>query len=142
MHWILLSLFSIAMQLPLAASAHINTEDFSVGKTTRAAFQHNTVFANQSLRSRQHEEKRWSRLEKRLTKINDRLSHSNQQRIEGLSDTTDRWFWLWTFGWGTGLLLTLLSGGAITSGFLGIVWMIGFGFGSASLIIWLLKRFQ
>jgi hypothetical protein len=142
MHRILLSLFSIVLHLPLAASAHINTEDFAPGKITLSAFPSSTICYDQSIHNIQLQKKKLLRLEKRLTKIKQRWSQSNQYSIEGFSDTTDRWFWLWTIGWGTGILITLLSGGAITSGFFGILWLVGFGFGSAALFVWLRKRFQ
>jgi hypothetical protein len=53
----------------------------------------------------------------------------------------DKWFWIWAIAWGAGILITVISGASIASGFLGIFWLSLFIIGSVALVIWLIKKF-
>ena len=73
------------------------------------------------------------------------------QRVD-FSDPVNKWMWFWIFGWGAGLLLSILAF-AIASG--GIYSGSGFGiaailatlswlawlFGTVALVVWLVKKF-
>lgn len=132
----------IALTGPAHANTRINTEDEKPGLISYSGFLSPGVYSEPSRKQLQREEKRLLRFEKRIVQYQQRMSDRQQSRIGGIGDTTDRWFWFWVIGWGAGLLLTIISGGTITTGALGIFWMLSFVFGSVSLIIWLLKRFQ
>jgi hypothetical protein len=88
------------------------------------------------MRSLRREERLLLRVENRLEKI----AAKPPARIRGFSDDTDKWFWLWAIGWGLGIVLLIVSGGALSSVFLSILWILGFVGGSAALIVWLIKR--
>ena len=124
------------------ASTCINTEDFKPGLLQQDELHYTARSSGQSNKQLQREENRLLRFEKRIVHMQQRIASRHQDRIEGIGDSTDRWFWFWVIGWGAGLLLTILSGGSLATGALGIFWILSFAIGSVSLIIWLLKRFQ
>lgn len=145
MHRMLLVLLPaaiIALTYPAHATTCINTEDEKPGLISSFELPPPAANSKQSLKELQREEKRLLRFEKRIVQFQQRMTARQESRIGGIGDSTDRWFWFWIIGWGAGLLLTIISGGTLTTGVLGIFWMLSFAFGSVSLILWLLKRFQ
>lgn len=120
-----------------AAAADINTEDFRPGRIQM----HEAVSASQMnapSKRLSRQEKKVNRVEKRLQRLEKMIT---KRGAPGLSDPDNRYFWYWIGGWGAGLLLTLLAGGAITSGGLAILWFTLFVGGAISLVLWLVKRF-
>ncbi len=60
------------------------------------------------------------------------------------SDPVNKWMWFWIFGWGAGLVLSILAAATVTSGF-GALWLLSslcWLAGSVSLVIWLVKKFS
>ena len=58
-------------------------------------------------------------------------------------DPVNKWMWFWIFGWGAGLLLSILGAATLFSGG-GILWILSYLcwlFGTVSLVIWLVKKF-
>lgn len=83
------------------------------------------------------------RAERRIERLHKyKASKRGQKLLGGINDPVDKWFWFWIIGWGTGLLLSILTGGALAGGGIGIIWFSLFVLGSISLIIWLLKKFR
>jgi len=114
----------------------INTEDHRAGQVSMAEWSDPATPTHATWRKMQREERRIERWERRI----ERYTTKTPDRLRGISDGTDRWFWLWTIGWGLGILLLILSGGALSSAFLGILWLLGFVGGTACLVVWLVKR--
>ncbi|MFZ1679264.1 MAG: hypothetical protein WAT91_18415 [Saprospiraceae bacterium] len=87
-------------------------------------------------------EKRLNRFENVLKHIN-KISKSGSAKHSGglFSDPVNRWFWLWIITWGAGILLLVVSAGALTSAAIGILWLLAFAVGSVALILWLVKKF-
>jgi hypothetical protein len=61
-----------------------------------------------------------------------------------LQDPVEKWMWFWIFGWGAGLVLSILAsavtfgtGFSIFWGLASLLWLAG----SVCLVIWLLKKF-
>jgi hypothetical protein len=121
---------------PASTARVINTEDYSPGIVRMDELVPPTPRTAAEMRSLRREERLLLRVEKRLEKI----AAKPPARIRGFSDDTDKWFWLWAIGWGLGILLLIVSGGALSSVFLSILWILGFVGGSAALIVWLIKR--
>ena len=119
----------------------INTEDHPASSVQMADLLPDLAPSPATLRAWKKEERHLRRVERKLTQMTRRsLSAEAPVRIGGLSDSTDRWFWIWTMGWGLGIVLLAISGGALTSGFLSILWLLGFVGGSIALMIWLIRR--
>lgn len=57
------------------------------------------------------------------------------------SDPVEKWFWFWIFGWGAGLLLSILIWTALP-GSLWFLSSLAWLFGTVSLVIWLVKKFS
>lgn len=114
----------------------INTEDLRAGQVSMAEWSDPAHPTPATWRKMQREERRIDRWERRI----ERYTTKAPDRLRGITDGTDRWFWLWTIGWGLGILLLILSGGVFSSAFLGILWLLGFVGGTACLVVWLVKR--
>ena len=98
--------------------------------------------AEKELKKPQREENRWLKLEEKINRFLERKNISSGEAAVGLlDDPVNKWFWFWIFGWSLGLIITLISGATVTTGFLGILWLLGFVGGSVALVIWLLKKF-
>jgi hypothetical protein len=140
----LLVIFSILLFQPLdlvrASETYINTEDHPDGAITQEQFILDQHSSRQELRNLQKEENRYQKLENKFKKIY-ASKQSRHHPINGFSDPVDKWFWIWAIGWGVGILITIISGASIASGFLGILWFSLFIIGSIALIIWLIKKF-
>ena len=141
---LLLVILSILIFQPFhplyASEPYINTEDHPEGAVTIEEFIIDQPASHHELRNLQQEEKRFQKLENKFKKIF-AARQSKHHSINGFSDPTDKWFWIWTIGWGAGILITIFSGASIASGFLGILWFSFFIIGSIALIIWLIKKF-
>lgn len=118
-----------------ASESVINTEDRPEGKI----YLHQPAPAvhGADLRTLKKEEQQLLRLENKLHK----LVNANAHHAGLFNDPVNKWFWLWIISWGAGIAITLLSGGTITAGVLGIVWLTSFIVGSIGLIVWLVKKF-
>jgi len=127
---------TLAARTPAVTAHVINTEDHAPGTVSMTDFVAPPPMTASDMRSLKREERLLLRIEKRLEKI----AAKPPARIRGLSDDTDKWFWLWAIGWGLGIVLLIVSGGALSSVFLSILWILGFVGGSAALIVWLIKR--
>ncbi|MGB3080269.1 MAG: hypothetical protein WBB31_14380 [Saprospiraceae bacterium] len=87
-------------------------------------------------------EKHLNRFEKVMQHLS-KISKSKSAKHSGglFSDPVNRWFWLWIITWGAGILLLVVSAGALTSAAIGILWLLAFAVGSIALILWLVKKF-
>jgi hypothetical protein len=123
-----------------AAEAIINTEDHPEGKVSLQDYIADKPASPEELRNLQQEEKRNLRFESKFKKLY--ASHrSKHHGINSIHDPVDKWFWIWTIGWGLGILITIISGASIASGVIGIIWFSFFILGSVALVIWLIKKF-
>jgi hypothetical protein len=126
----------------LSATIPVNTEDIVAGEICMYEMVYDKVLTKGEMKILRKEERKLLRTEKRMERFQRLLqSPKIQQRIGGLNDPVDRWFWFWIGGWGIGLLLTILTGGMLASGGIGILWFLFFVAGSVSLVVWLLKKF-
>ena len=136
----LLLLLIILPALSLKANTPcINTEDHPEGLTTMHEYILDHQTTRHEWRDLQKEEKRYQKFESRLQKLF--AKNAEQHSIGNIHDPVDKWFWVWTIGWGAGILITILSGASIASGFLGILWLSLFIIGSVALVVWLIKKF-
>ncbi len=133
---LILSGTTLIARQPDAPSRVINTEDYVPGTVSMDDLVPPSPRSAPDMRSLRREERLLLRVENRLEKI----AAKPPARIRGFSDDTDKWFWLWAIGWGLGIVLLIVSGGALSSVFLSILWILGFVGGSAALIVWLIKR--
>lgn len=136
---ILFLLFFILPQLSKAHAACINTEDHPDGLKTMHEYIQDHQVTQPELRVLQKEEKRFQKLESRLQKLF--AKKAEHRSLGNIHDPVDKWFWIWAIGWGAGILITIISGASIASGFLGILWLSLFIIGSVALVIWLIKKF-
>jgi len=123
-----------------ATDSFINTEDHPDGVCTMSAYIADRPVTTKELRKLRQEEKHYVQLESKLKKLYN-SSSSRHHGINNIHDPVDKWFWIWVIGWGLGILITIISGATIASGFLGILWFSFFIIGSIAMIIWLIKKF-
>jgi hypothetical protein len=138
----LLSAAFLYSQAPLFSNSAfiINVEDHPRSHISMNAYVSDQLTSVQSIRQLQKEEKKLVKVESRLNKFFQKVN-DHQERFGLFSDPVNKWLWFWIFGWSLGLLITLISGATVTTGFLGILWLVGFVGGSIALVIWLLKKF-
>ena len=117
----------------------INTEDHPESLITMHEYILDHQTTQRELRDLQKEEKRLEKLESRLQKLF--AKRSEHHSLGNIHDPVDKWFWIWGISWGAGILITIISGANIASGFLGILWLSLFIIGSVALVIWLIKKF-
>jgi hypothetical protein len=128
---------------PLLAFSPVNTEDDPQGVACMEDFLPEAGLTKEEIRSLEKEEQKLLRTERRIDKFQKfMVSKRGQKLLDGMNDPVDRWFWYWVLGWGTGIMLTILAGGAFTTGAIGILWFGLFVGGSISLVVWLVKRFS
>ena len=135
-------LFLVILLHVLALKANvpcINTEDHPESLTTMHEYILDHQVTQHELRALRKEEKRYQKFESRLQKLF--AKNADHHSIGSIHDPVDKWFWVWAIGWGAGILITILSGASIASGFLGILWLSLFIIGSVALVIWLIKKF-
>ena len=94
------------------------------------------------------ESKKTKKIEKKLEKLMGKIEKKfakNQAEVGeadvDFEDPVDKWMWFWIFGWGAGLVLTILGSAAgigIIVGLGTIAWV----FGTVALILWLVKKFS
>jgi hypothetical protein len=139
-----LLIWFLSMMLPSSVSGHnmVNTEDLPHGRISMTAWapcpslaKHKQTRIHKEVRKQHREEKFIARFQK-IVQAKFQRKHPG-----GISDPIDRWFWIWTIGWGLGIIMTIIAGGAIASTALGIVWLASFVIGSVALILWLVKKF-
>jgi hypothetical protein len=127
--------------LPLQAhTSIINTEDHPEGIVSMSDYIADQPASHLELRNLKREENRYTQFEKKFNKLYQRQK-SGHHSISNIHDPVDKWFWVWVLGWGAGILITIISGASIASGFLGILWLSLFMIGSIALVIWLIKKF-
>ena len=92
--------------------------------------------------------KKADKMEKKLNKLGKKLEKKMAKKQAKVGDTdvdfedpVDKWMWFWIFGWGAGLVLSILSL-ATLGGFLGVLGLLAWTFGTVALIIWLVKKFS
>lgn len=88
--------------------------------------------------------------QKRLERMQKKMSKKGMD--VDFNDPVKKWMWFWIFGWGAGIVLTVIASvllvGTLTSGGFGIASILYllaylcYLFGSVSLIIWLVKMFS
>lgn len=91
--------------------------------------------------------KKQERLQKRMAKIDKKIAKKmeNAEDID-FSDPTEKWMWFWIFGWALAIILPIIgialvsTGGSLTILFTLLAAICGV-FGTASLVIWLIKKF-
>jgi hypothetical protein len=127
----------------LLASSSVNTEDNPLGVVCMKDLVPEMSLTKDEIRSLEKDEQKLLRNERRIEKFQKFMaSKRGQKLIDGMNDPVDRWFWYWVLGWGIGIFLTILAGGAFTTGAIGILWFGLFVGGSISLVVWLVKRFS
>jgi len=140
LHLILLCFVFLPLHWLKANNSCINTEDHPGGAINMSEYIADKPIARKELRNLKQEEKHYVQLETKFKK----MFSSGRTKHHGagiFSDPVDKWFWIWVLGWGTGILITIISGASIASGFIGILWFSLFIIGSIALIIWLIKKF-
>ncbi|MEM1218657.1 MAG: hypothetical protein AAGH79_07085 [Bacteroidota bacterium] len=97
------------------------------------------------------EMKRQARLEKRIAKFEKKLAKKGMTMEDvDFSDPVQKWLWFALFGWGAGIVLsilaTILFASLLTTGGFGlgaVFWLLAslcYAFGSISFIVWLIKK--
>lgn len=94
--------------------------------------------------------KRQARLEKRMAKFEKKLAKKGMTMEDvDFSDPVQKWLWFALFGWGAGVVLSILAYVFVFSltttgfGLAGIFWLLAslcYAFGSISFIVWLIKK--
>ena len=94
--------------------------------------------------------KRQARLEKRIAKFEKKLAKKGMTMEDvDFSDPVQKWLWFALFGWGAGVVLSILAYVFVFSltttgfGLAGIFWLLAslcYAFGSISFIVWLIKK--
>lgn len=133
---------------PASAVMVVNNSDAVVLDEANSAA---AVAADKMTKKELRQQKRMLRKQNRMQKRMERLQRFMEKRGVDFSDPVDKWMWFWIFGWGAGLLLTILapilfvSTGSLTGlGAAGIIWLLAslaYLFGTVSLVIWLVKKF-
>lgn len=119
-----------------------NTEDFVAGKLTMAEYANTNPFSKQELKKQKKEERVIHRAESLMFRFEKAIYSIKQKKsISGINDPVDRWLWIWGISWGLGILITVFAGGAVAAAGIGILWLLAFGVGAVSLILWLIKKF-
>jgi len=136
----ILILFFLPILSLKANTACINTEDHPDGIVSMADYVADQPVSHHQLRILKKEEKQYTSFERKFSKLYSRHA-SRHHGISNIHDPVDKWFWIWAIGWGAGILITVISGASIASGFLGILWLSLFIIGSVALVIWLIKKF-
>jgi hypothetical protein len=124
----------------LIAETIINTEDHPEKGILAKDYTPRQETSRATLQKLKTEEKHLVRFEDKWKKMQ-ASKKARKHSLNGFSDPVDKWFWIWVIGWGAGILITILSGAGIFSGFLGILWFSLFIIGSVALVIWLIKKF-
>ena len=76
-----------------------------------------------------------------------KATHLFAKRGIDLQDPVNKWMWYWIFGWGAGIVLSILATATISTGSVGsfgVLWLLAslcWLFGTVSLIVWLVKKF-
>lgn len=136
---LLVLLFQPVLSLK-ANDVYINTEDHPAGAVTIDEYIADQPITRKEFRILQQEEKRYVQFETKFKKLYS-SNRSKHHGIDNIHDPVDKWFWIWAIGWGVGILITVISGASIASGFIGILWFSFFIIGSVALVIWLIKKF-
>lgn len=95
---------------------------------------------NTEIKSKQVSAKEAKLISKLEKKIKRKLQRKDADLEVDFEDPVNKWMWFWIFGWGIGWLTILLgafSGLALIPLLGGLIIM----FGTASLVIWLIKKF-
>ena len=135
---LLLTLLAFALILPatgFAVQSQSNTQTFEVS-AQKSKEKKAKKFSPEKLKKFE------KKMAKKMAKIKKRFQKKGQD-ID-LSDPVDKWFWFWIFGWGAGLLLSILWTVAITGTAFWGLWTLAYLcwlFGTVSLVIWLIKKF-
>ena len=97
------------------------------------------------LRKQKRAAKKQARMEKWMNKLQKKLAAVD------FNDPVKKWMWFWIFGWGAGLLLSIIAGAVATGGvfsggfgaayILALLGSLAWIFGTVSLVIWLVKQF-
>ncbi len=124
------------------ASPVINTEDHPAGLFEMSKMMPEHQLSHKDLRMSGKNDLHQVRIENHLSRLQKKLKARNARHpLGGISDPVDEWFWIWVISWGLGILLTIIFAGAMAGAALGILWLLAFGIGSVSLVLWLVKKF-
>lgn len=87
-------------------------------------------------------ERQQARFEKRIAFVQKVMKKKYDAGID-FQDPVNKWMWFWIFGWGAGLLLSIIGAATLfsTGGFIWILGSLCWLFGTVSLVIWLVKKF-
>ena len=99
-----------------------------------------TSTATATIEKQKNDLKKEFKAEKRMAK----LQKFFKKAID-FKDPVNKWMWFWIFGWGAGIVLSILAVATVTGGGFGAIWLLSslcWLFGSVSLIIWLVKKFS
>jgi len=93
------------------------------------------------------EAKKSAKLTKKLEKFKRKYQRkankknlNNDDSVIDFDDPVDKWMWFWIFGWGGGLVLSILAG-VTKIGALFFVASAAYLFGTVALILWIVKKF-
>ncbi len=89
-------------------------------------------------------EKKEARNQKRLGMLQKMMVKKMHKNAVDFKDPVNKWLWFGIFGWGAGLLLSILSWSVVTAGGFGVLWLLAslaYLFGTVSFVIWLVKKF-
>lgn len=87
-------------------------------------------------------QKKSAKIAKKVKKIQSKISSKGVD----FKDPVNKWKWFWLFGWGAFIVLIILAGVVGTASFSGFevifnsLGLLSFLFGTASLVIWLIKK--
>jgi hypothetical protein len=132
----------IFLQSFMQASPVINLEDHPAGIIEMKSLIPDHMSTRSELKKLKKEEHHLLFVEKQISRISQKLgSKRTSHSLGGFSDPVDKWFWIWIVTWGLGILLTILFAGSLTGATFGIIWLLSFGLGAISLVLWLVKKF-
>ncbi|HZV71761.1 MAG TPA: hypothetical protein VFG10_19570 [Saprospiraceae bacterium] len=126
----------------LLSASTVNTEDYPAGMIEMKELIPDHLTTRTELKQLKKNEKHLQRVEKVMNLLHKMSFAKNGKHSSGLfSDPINRWMWLWLITWGFGILLLVVSAGAVSGAALGIIWLLAFAIGSIALILWLVKKF-
>jgi hypothetical protein len=139
----------LAVQPASAVMVVKNHDAVTLDEANMAAAAAADKMTKKELRKQNRMLKKQQRMQKRMERLQ-RFLEKRGADVD-FSDPVDKWMWFWIFGWGAGILLTILapilfvSTASVTGlGAAGILWLLAslaYLFGTVSLVIWLVKKF-
>ncbi len=88
-------------------------------------------------------EKQQAKAQKRAAMMQKMMAKNYAKNGVDFKDPVNKWLWFAVFGWGAGIVLSLLASATVTGGF-GFFWLLAtlaYLFGTVSFVLWLIKKF-